>query len=73
MTTSLQDLTEAVEQSVGTINVNLIAPDPPRAPLVRPPLDTERMLKRIGPPKFTLKEALRDFAREVDLLTAQEA
>ncbi|API55105.1 MULTISPECIES: NAD-dependent epimerase/dehydratase family protein [Rhizobium] len=72
MTTCLRELIEAVEQSIGRVNVNLIAPDPSRAPLARPPLDTEWMLKRIGPPKFTLNEALRDFAREVDLLTAQE-
>ncbi|QND45958.1 NAD(P)-dependent oxidoreductase (plasmid) [Rhizobium lusitanum] len=72
-TASLRELIEAIEQSIGPIDVNLVAPDPPRAPLARPPLDTARMLKRIGPPKFTLKEAMRDFAREVDLLIAQEA
>lgn len=73
MTTSLRQLIEAIEQSVGPVNVNLVTPEPPRAPLVRPPLDTVRMVKRLGPAKFSLHEALRDFAREVDLLTAQEA
>jgi len=67
-TTTLRDLVRAIEAVAGPVDI-VLEPRPDSEPaMTRPPLETGRMIERFGAARYDLTAAIRDFARETDLI-----
>ncbi|WP_425101844.1 NAD-dependent epimerase/dehydratase family protein [Tropicibacter sp. S64] len=70
-TTSLRDLVRTIESVAGRADVTLEPRHAPSRPITRPPLQVSRMAQVLGPTRYDLDAAIRDFARETNLIAAE--
>jgi UDP-glucose 4-epimerase len=68
--TTLKQLVSALDQVLGPLQIELVPPDPDRAPIHRAPLNVAKMTRLLGQAEFDLVDALADFVREADLRPA---
>ena len=71
-TTSLRDLVRTIECVAGRADVTLEPRSGSGSPVTRPPLRVSRMADVLGPCRYDLEAAIRDFARETDLVAPEQ-